>query len=155
MDHTNYKAVIVFAIIFIGFAVLGGHFETKLDRDSVDWPQTTAKIISYQECSSPYECGISYSYTVNREKFIGNRVMFSGYHMPKGWSHTEKKEWIAVEFPINKNVPVFYNVENPRQSALLVGMTVQSFNSTSNFFSKALIIFLCIIGIWLFVTKKT
>ena len=64
--------------------------------------------------------------------------MFSGYAMPKGWSMAEKEEWIANEFPLNKMVPVFYNMQSPDQSALLVGVTKDSFKEALVFFSIVL-----------------
>lgn len=151
---TNYKNEAIFVIIFISYVILGTYFETRLDRIAINWPHTFAEIISHEECSNPYDCGISYHYKIKGEEIIGNRVMFSAYHMPKGWSTAEKQEWIVHKFPINKQVKVFYNNENPKQSALLVGVSIESLNESISFFSKVCIFWIFILLIWSFVIKK-
>ncbi|GAP12005.1 hypothetical protein BECAL_03205 [Bellilinea caldifistulae] len=100
-------------------------------RQSLDWPKTTGRIIESRiaEHESEDEDGIStYTYSpVVRFEYQVAGITYTGDRMGIGpsvaISNRRKVEERIAYYPAGKNVPVFYNPQNPSEAVLEAGKT--------------------------------
>lgn len=139
----------IFTAIILSIVVSASFFQTKKDREATSWPSTTSSIVGYKNCDSPIRCGVRYIYFVENRKYIGSRVSFTTYHMPKGWNNDEINNWIKQSYPVGLEIDVYYDPNNPQDSSLQVGKSNVQFESNATWMS--FIIFGCLT--FLLITK--
>ncbi len=64
-----------------------------------------------------YVPNVNYSFQVGNETFTGERINFAGEEKHFSFEE-ESKAYLDSRYQINKNVEVFYNPNNPRESSL-------------------------------------
>ena len=83
---------------------------------------TSTKSVSGGSSKNPrsitvYVPGVNYSFQVGNETFTGSRINFSGeekyFSLPE-----ESKAYLDSVYQVDQNVEVFYNPNNPQESAL-------------------------------------
>lgn len=97
------------------------------------WTKTEGKIIKTYNTTKTISIGsgsaknsrsatvfvptVEYSFQAGDEIFIGSRINFSGEEKYFFWAE-ESRDYLNASFPVNKNVEVFYNPNNPQESTL-------------------------------------
>jgi hypothetical protein len=91
---------------------------------SQSWPSTTGTVLSASIARSPrrgttgggsFYPVVTYEYTVNGQRLMGNRISF-GAQMGSGirsWAESR-----AANYPVGNPVPVYYNPANPTDAVL-------------------------------------
>lgn len=98
----------------------------KYAYESKKWPQTSgiitqSKVNSWiKEGDSKYEARINYNYEIDGKKYNSGKIRTSGSY--SGSNITRAKE-LVNEFPIGKNVDVFYDPEVPDSAILKPGVS--------------------------------
>ncbi len=95
-------------------------------KNSLEWPYTNGKIFHSQvdfDSSSDvscYEADIRYSYAVQNKQYISRKIMIGYFCGSKN-----KANELVNQFPLNKNVQIYYNQNNPAQAVLIPGNNKQ------------------------------
>ncbi|MCA8985998.1 MAG: DUF3592 domain-containing protein [Planctomycetaceae bacterium] len=114
------------------FACVGGGLlyfwaipEIRQAKASVAWPHVTGEVKSSEviskrdsEHGTSYQAEILYSYSIEGEEFENNRVAYGANwssNKPSGARKTVK------QFPVGKEVEVYYNPDDPYDSTLTTG----------------------------------
>jgi hypothetical protein len=98
---------------------------------SRSWSKTGGKIVKAQTSTKTVRTGpaknprsatvyvpnVNYTFQVGSETFTGGRMNFSAEekYFPR---EEESRDYLDSSYPVNKNVEVFYNPNNPRESVL-------------------------------------
>ena len=121
----------IFTAIILSIVVSTSYLQTKKDRDAANWPYTIGSIIGYENCDKPIQCGVRYTYFVEKNKYTGARVSFTTYHMPKGWDNNDRNDWIKKTYAIGSEINVYYDPNNPQTSSLQVGKSKEQLESNA------------------------
>ncbi len=120
------KVILIIAFglctIFILFGVIFGAYLYKqfsFAKESKNWPTVVGTIISSERFSvhpggANTQAGVSYTYTVDGNKYNGDRLCF-------GPSITEMDERVWKEIPDYGDVTIHYHPEKPSISTIGVG----------------------------------
>jgi hypothetical protein len=124
--------VVTFAALGVAYFALHGEipalYKSFLSRN---WSKTEGKITKTYTSAKSIRAGsaknpssatvyvptVNYSFQVGGETFTGERINFAAEekHFPL---QAESKEYLDSHYQVNKNVEVFYNSSNPRESTL-------------------------------------
>ncbi len=118
----------IFPLIFVavGFGVFWkGSSDMEMAKKSESWPAAEGKILSSEierrtssssngGSSTTYHAEVEYEYTVDGKKYYGDRVSFGQY----GSSDRGHASGIVNIFTAGKEVPVYYDPENPGTAVL-------------------------------------
>src|SRR5262245_51840255 len=113
---------IIVALVFV-FLALRSSRKASISRK---WPATTGKVLaagieprtghsSKGGYYTSYYPVVQYEYTVNGQRFLGNRITFGG-EVGYGWTGMAQRQ-IAGYVP-NSNVAVFYDPNEPANAVL-------------------------------------
>jgi hypothetical protein len=112
---------VIVALVFVYLAVRA----SRRASASRSWPATTGKILaagieprrshSSHGSSTSYYPVVQYEYTVNGQRFLGNRITFGG-DVGYGWTGMAQRQ-IANYVP-NSDVAVFYDPTEPGNAVL-------------------------------------
>lgn len=134
MSTWKWKQVIplVAGILFISF----GLYEVCIAHSSSNWKAVTGSITESKLIETKHgrrnriyhEPYVAYVYSLNGEQFSSNRIIIgeAAYDTLDESSHSRSSRWLT-QFPLGKEVTVYVNPENPRQSVLVRGMHQVSF----------------------------
>ena len=146
----------VFPLLFIGmsvFILVMGLKERRLGQESLSWPAVSGTVTRSQverrtETDSDGHTDVDYKPTV-RFTYSVEGVEYQGMRLQFGAPDYDKNSEAQAQldpFPVGKEVPVYYNPENPKLAVLLTGAGQ----------GAALLIGLCVvfiaIGVGLFFT---
>jgi hypothetical protein len=133
LDLTIYVVMPLILITIASILVLCG-YQLYMGLSSGSWPSTTARIVNlnlsspwWDEESIGYHLRAEYTYTVESETYRSYRVSF-------GHRSYFSKKHASEQFPLGKEVEVYYDPENPANAVLEPGM--------KNLFSDWSLIFL-------------
>jgi hypothetical protein len=129
--------ILFFLIIPILFAVIGAHVAYIGVRDlirakaSVAWPTSPGKVLSSSVVQNrdsegdlgAYHAEVVYEFNVNNTTFSGKRIAYGDY----GSGNPSHAQEIVNRYPQDKNVPVSYMPNNPKECLLEVGVKGQAF----------------------------
>ena len=127
--------VLVFmGLIFTGIGVGVGWFigwPTLQDaKASESWPSVKGKVIESElvrsrnkDNKSSYSADVIYEFTVDGEEFEGDNVWFGQY----GSSNRSEMQKIVTEYPVGKEVDVYYKPDDPNESVLQPGAFTSSY----------------------------
>ncbi|MEO8612380.1 MAG: DUF3592 domain-containing protein [Chloroflexota bacterium] len=113
---------VIVALVFVYLAIRA----SRRASASRSWPATTGKILaagieprqshsSSGGYSTSYYPVVQYEYTVNGQRFLGNRITFGG-DVGYGWTGMAQRQ-IDNYIP-NSNVAVFYDPNEPANAVL-------------------------------------
>jgi hypothetical protein len=113
---------VIVALVFVYLAIRA----SRRASASRSWPVVTGKILAAgieprtsRSGSSGYSTSyypvVQYEYTVNGQRFLGNRITFGG-DVGYGWTNMAQRQ-IANYVP-NSNVAVFYDPNEPGNAVL-------------------------------------
>ena len=154
--HFSLIFTIVFCFIGAGFIFIGA-FAYRKAKKTLSWKQTQGTILlsevkkSASNAISPdigsntnranyryaniYTPEVSYSYRVQMVDYVSNKIdVFKNF----GTSSSARAFAITKKYPVNANVTVYYDPENPKDAVLEAGVKTGS-------------LFFLIVGIALFV----
>ena len=133
-DRVNKLFGALFGLIFagVGFGVTFflGLPIVNTAKESINWPQTTGVITSSKveshrgDDSTTYSSEVRYAYTVNDQELIGDVVYFGD---DVSSSDSSIARTTVKQYPKGKEVKVFYDPEEPGNSALETGTTWSSY----------------------------
>jgi len=119
----------VFLLIGIGLTYWGWNILQNA-RASASWPTADGTITKSEVSLSTdadggetYSPEINYSYNINNTNFINNTIKFG----ENSYGNRRKAEVIAGDYPIGKNVTVYYDPEKPERSVLEPGLSAGSY----------------------------
>lgn len=134
MSTWKWKQVIplVAGIFFLSF----GLYEAWIAYGSSKWKAVPGSITESRlmekkrgkRSRTYHEPHIAYVYSSNGEQFSSNRIIIgeAAYDTLDESSHSRSSRWLT-QFPLGKEVTVYVNPEDPRQSVLVRGMHQVSF----------------------------
>jgi hypothetical protein len=114
--------ILIFGIV--GAVMIYKYFQEKKEAEkSQSWPSTSGSItksfmrheVSYESGNTLYYPNVEYDYEVLGTAYTGNRINFGG---STGNSNRKKSEEILTQYPLGKNVPVYYDSNNPEDAVL-------------------------------------
>ena len=125
------EQIVPVLLILVGvlFLIIGLVLTLRVKAAS-NWPTTTGVMlksevverITKQRTSdrrlhtfTAYEPVVEYQYTINGKTFTGKRLSFGLTRLP-----LEKAQELSSKFPVNAQVPVYYNPRRPKDSRLEV-----------------------------------
>ena len=156
-NKSKYTALIIFVIwaVLMSLLAFRGWKDLEKSLASKDWPVTDGKItLSKVEIKRgsrdqgwTYTVNVKYSYLVDGVKYSGDKISF-GYYSS---SSPRKANEIKRSYPVGKQVPVYYNPEDPYESVL---ETKSAANAYIELWSGLIIGSLCWIGFFWQVRKK-
>ncbi len=120
------NAMIMLVILLIFGLVLGGVgvYRYKLGQKSADWPSVKGKI-TYSHAQPrkaktghEYMPTVKYNYIVNGTSYTGTRITSSDEYQKT----LTGAEDILRDYPVGKDVSVYYDSSNPRVSLLETGI---------------------------------
>jgi hypothetical protein len=121
LDLGIYVVMPLILIVIASFLVLCG-YQLYMGFSSGSWPSTTGRIVNlnlsspwWDEESIGYHLRAEYTYTVESETYRSYRVSF-------GHRTYFSKKHASDQFPLGKEVEVYYNPENPANAVLEPGM---------------------------------
>lgn len=127
-------AGLIFGPLFlvVGYVVAFMFGKPILDnaRASRDWPQVTGTITksevhrSRKKGSTMYSAEVVYDYTVEGKKLEGDTVWFGGNYRT---SSDRGARDVVSRYPVGKQVPVFYNPQDPTLAVLESGAFLTSY----------------------------
>jgi hypothetical protein len=119
---------LVIVLTFLGgLGVIFWSFRSRRKAaQSSAWPAVTGVItkhnIQRQDSiddegfsTTTYTPQIEYQYSVAGQSFTGKRIAFG---FSKGYSRRSKAQEAIADYPLNRQVQVFYNPQNPGEAAL-------------------------------------
>ena len=111
---------LIFLIIF-PFAVYKAWKNVQMAKRSTTWPTTTGKVTATETVKVTFrrQPRVTYSYSVNGNPYVSQRISFAGGHRPKD------TDAILARYPVGKEVSVSYAPENPAEATLETGATKQ------------------------------
>jgi hypothetical protein len=104
----------VFMLITASAGVYSG-FEMYQSYESIDWPSVSGRVDRSWRTDSPTVPHVRYSYKVGKKGYQGNRVAFGDV---VGVAEVKR---VMRRFPAGKEVPVYYEPDNPANSVLEPG----------------------------------
>jgi hypothetical protein len=111
--------VVCFGVVGSATLIAGLSTLHKL-RVSRNWPQgagtiTKAKLVTEpDEDGTTYSITVSYDYIVDGVRHTGKRIGFAGVC----FGRKEEAEAAVQRYPVNANVPVYYDPESPADAVL-------------------------------------
>jgi len=137
MTHKHIGTIVVL-ILGTVFSIAGGvagfgFGKPILDKAkaSNEWPSTDGKVIESElerhrgnEGETMYKALVVYEYSLDGGEFESDRVWFGG-----GYSTSDRSEMQAVvkEYPVGKNVTVYYSPDDPGEAVLKPGAYFSSY----------------------------
>lgn len=121
------KAIFVLLVLMGSLLIWQAHTSAARAREQQSWPQTKGKIISTEilegtitdsntKEATTYAPKINYEYSVG-----GKRYMSSVYTLDPHWvlEFREQAETIVKDYPIGREVPIFYDPQRPEVAILI------------------------------------
>ena len=129
MNNMGSMITVIVAVPFVIVALVLMFIAFRSSRKasvSRNWPMTTGKILaagieprSSRSGSSGYSTSyypvVQYEYTVNGQRYLGNRITF-GMAVGYGWTGMAQKQ--ITGYSVGSNVAVFYDPNQPENAVL-------------------------------------
>jgi hypothetical protein len=119
----------IFLVVGAGLAYWGWNILQNA-RASASWPTAngviTRSVVTHSTDSDggdSYSPEVTFTYTVNDTGYANDTIKFG----ENSYSSRRKAEGIAGNYPVGKNVIVYYNPEKPNQSVLEPGVSAGSY----------------------------
>jgi len=136
-QKSNWLGSCLSSLFFMGiFLVIGagltywGWTILQNARASASWPTADGVItrsgVSHSTDSDggdSYNPEVTYTYTVNNTGYDNNTIKFG----ENSYSSSKKADGIAGNYPVGKNVTVYYDPEKPDRSVLEPGVSAGSY----------------------------
>jgi hypothetical protein len=92
-----------------------------LAKASTSWPTVNGTVTASERAKVMFrkQPRVTYSYSVNGNPFIGNRISFAGGYPAK------ETDAILSRFPVGREVPVSYAPDKPAEATLETGSNPQ------------------------------
>jgi hypothetical protein len=119
----------IFLLIGVGLTIWGWTILQNA-RASASWPTADGVVMRSEvtrstdsEGGDSYSPEVTYSYNVNNTNFVNDMIKFG----ENSYSSRRKADEIAGNYPVGKNVTVYYDPEKPERSVLEPGVSAGSF----------------------------
>lgn len=117
IDRQNLRvAAFLLGALFLGLGVFGNAMSYRTSR----WPAAGGVVIESRVApvgrSGPDEAVVRYRYTVNGQRFEGDRI---GYVRPR--SQSQARQFVD-DHPVGSDVTVFYDAAHPERAVLIRGV---------------------------------
>ena len=123
-------AIIAGGSLIVLFGIAGAvmifkYFQEQKEADeSQGWSSTIGKITkssihreaSFESSNTLYYSDVKYVYDFLGTEYTGNRIAFGG---STGYSNRKKSEETLAKYPVGREIPVFYDPNNPKDSVLV------------------------------------
>jgi hypothetical protein len=147
----RYVSLLIAAFFGLGVYSIISH--DSAGRNSLSWPTTTGKILKtkiYERTdtvvvvgSTDYYVYVKYVYSVDGKEYTSSKVRFTE---PSSFMDLKDAQRERAKFPVNKEVDVYYNPDNPESSCLEPGGS-NILITVAEVFMMLIVVGICIFGI--------